>query len=273
MAKGGRKWRACCHGRPVIDAYFRALSETMTRESQLLAAVYRHPGKLGENRESLLSHFLATYLPARYGVGTGFALLGSELSTQQDVVVFDALDNPVLFPHSTAPLFPPSALAALVEVKSCLTKRELIASAHKATRLKRALRASFKNHPEPPVREALACVFAFTSTATPSRLLEIVREVEEKDCIDMRDRLDLVCVLGTGVVLGGSLMYATTHGAALTATAERPPRQRLAVEVGDSLFVFYARLLDYLTARPTTPPQLMSYLPPDTPMGIVSAEG
>ena len=55
------------------------------------------PGKLGESREVLPQRFLSTYLPRRFGVDTGFALFGSAMSTQQDVVVYDHLSNPVLF--------------------------------------------------------------------------------------------------------------------------------------------------------------------------------
>jgi hypothetical protein len=103
---------------PMLDIYFQTLSKVMSAESQLLAEVFQaHRGKLGENREALLQRFLSTYLPQRFGVGTGFALLGAEdISTQQDVVVYDRLNSPVLFPESVAPLFPPSALAAVIEV-------------------------------------------------------------------------------------------------------------------------------------------------------------
>ncbi len=57
--------------------------------------------------------------------------------------------------------------------------------------------------------------------------------------------------------------------------AETPPprQQRLAVATRDSLFVFYSRLLDYIMGRGGVRPQLMSYLPPDTPLGDVAAIG
>lgn len=257
----------------MIDRYFHTLGEAMARESSLMADVYRHPGKLGENRESLLASFLETYLPRRFGVGSGFALFGSDLSTQQDVVVYDPFDNPVLFPKTAAPLFPPSALHALIEVKSKLTTSELAKTARKATQFKRDLRLSFANHPQPPRHEALAMLFTFESALDPARILDELKTVERADDVDMRDRLDMVCVLGQGVVIGGSLMYATSNGMPLLTGTARPRRQRLAVAVENSLFVFYARLLDYVAARPTTRPQVMSYLPAETPMGVVVATG
>lgn len=257
----------------MIARYFEALSETMARESRLLGEVYRHPGKLGENREALVARFLETYLPRRHGVASGFALFGSELSTQQDVVVYDALDNPVLFPGASAPLFPPSGLEALVEVKSTLDRRELAASVKKAAKFKGLLRESFADHPEPPELEALSMLFAFEARLDLPEMLAEVRALEEEDGTEMRDRLDLICVLGRGVMLGGSLMYQTAVGSPLTADAAAPRQQRVAVAVENALFVFYARLLDYLGARPVVRPQVMSYLPPETPMGVTVAVG
>ena len=253
----------------MIDAYFRALAETMARESDLLGRLYTHHGKLGENRESLVARFLTTYLPACYGVSSGFAMLGGELSTQQDVVVYDRHTNPILFPDSAAPLFPPSALVAVVEVKSFLSKRELVSAADKAYALKRELRQALANHPRPPEREALAALFAFRSELSPSELLANLREREEAADVDAYDRLDLICLLGTGVVVGGSLWMETRRYRA----RELSDTEAIAVAVDDSLFVFYSSLIDYLAARPSTAPQLMSYLPPATPMGVVVATG
>jgi hypothetical protein len=250
----------------MVDQYFRELALTMARESELLGALYRHPGKLGENRESLLARFLSSYLPRRYGVSSGFALLGGELSTEQDVVVYDQVDNPVLFPDASAPLFPPSALKALVEVKSRLTKRELKRTVVKTARLKRGLRVAFANHPAPPQEEALVMLLAFRSALAVADIHRLLRELEDDEGVADADRLDLVCVLNEGLVVGGPLL------AVLDNERERD-RGRLAVALEDSLFVFYVLLLDRLAAMAPTPPRLMSYLSPATPMGVVVAEG
>lgn len=253
----------------MIDAYFRALAETMARESALMGQLFTHRGKLGENREALLARFLSTYLPARYGVSSGFALLGARLSTQQDVIVYDRQDNPVLFPTGAAPLFPPSALAAVVEVKSRLTKHELESASARASYLKRELRRAFVHHPHPPEREALAVLFAFRSVPGPASVLNQLRDIEQRAGTQVDDRLDLICILDVGVVVGGSLFAKTLR--------DRGGRfvdvDAVAVAVDDSLLVFYTRLVDYLAARPTVAPQLMSYLPPTTPMGVVVATG
>jgi hypothetical protein len=188
---------------PMLDIYFQALREVMGAEARLLGKVFRtHRGKLGENREALLQRFFSTYLPQRFGVGTGFALLGEDISTQQDVVVYDRLNNPVLFPESAAPLFPPSALAAVVEVKSTLTRTELKKTVAKSVAMKRGIRASLANHPAPPHVQALSCLFAFRVRSLPlPTLLDALAEEEEALGAPPLDRLDMVCILGKGLFL------------------------------------------------------------------------
>lgn len=258
----------------MLERYFSHLSGVMSEESHALADFYAHHGKLGENREAIVARFLERHLPRRFGVGSGFALFGSTVSSQQDVVIYDQLNNPVLFAEANAPLFPPSGLCAAMEIKSRLTKTELRQTVAKTHALKRDLRASFAFHPTPPRSEALVCLFTFESALDPAAVLQEMKRAEADLEADMRDRLDVVCLLGRGLVLGGSLMFATSnHGLPLLAESERPRQQRLAVAAENSLFLFYSRLLDYILARTEVRPQLMSYLPPDTPLGDVVAIG
>ena len=258
----------------MLELYFNALGEIMAAESRTMGNLYRHRGKLGENRAALLQRFLSTYLPQRFGVGAGFALFGEDVSTEQDVVVYDQLNNPVLFPATAAPLFPPSALGAVVEVKTRLTKSELRQTIVKAKALKQNLRRSFAHHPSPPRAEALAALFAFDSRLAIADVLRESKAVEQEVGAELPDRLDAICVLGKGLVVGGSLFYSTTHNGEPLLPVTRPPKQqRLAVEAENSLFIFYSRLLDYLSARVDVRPQLMSFLPPDMPLGEVVATG
>jgi hypothetical protein len=157
----------------------------------------------------------------------------------------------------------------VVEVKSQLTRRELASASLKALGLKRELRRAFAHHPHPPEREALAVLFAFRSALGPASVLNLLRDNERRGNTEIEDRLDLVCILDAGVVVGGSLFAKTLRG-----HSDRfVDVEAIAVAVDDSLLVFYTRLVDYLAARPMVAPQLMSYLPPTTPMGVIVAAG
>jgi hypothetical protein len=245
----------------------------MAPESRLLAQVYSsHHGKLGRDREAVLQRFFSTYLPQRFGVGTGFALLGAEqVSTQQDVVIYDRLNNPVLFPESAAPLFPPSALAAVIEVKSKLTQPELRKAVAKSVALKRGIRASFAAHPAPPRTEALSCLFAFEAGKRPlAGLLDILADSENALGAEPIDRLDLLCVLQRGVIVGGGVFYALSMGGQVLTPGAPPHHQRcMALETEHELLLFYSQLLDHIMSRGDTRPWLMSYLPPESGMGQV----
>jgi hypothetical protein len=256
----------------MLDIYFQAMSEVMTAESRLLGKGFRtHRGKLGENREALLHRFFSTYLPQRFGVGTGFALLAAEgISSQQDVVVYDQLNNPVLFPESVAPLFPPSALAAVIEVKSTLTRTELRKSAAKGAALKRGIRASLAHHPAPSSIEALSCLFAFTARGLPLvDILHSLADEEEALSTPPIDRLDMVCVLGKGLIFGGSALYSLSAGGEPLTPQISMPQQWMAFETKHELLTFYSRLLDHIMGRGDVRPQLMSYVPPNMAMGRV----
>jgi uncharacterized protein DUF6602 len=259
----------------MLSTYFSALSEVMAAESRLLAQVYKgHRGKLGENREAVLQRFFSTYLPQRFGVGTGFALLGAEqVSTQQDVVIYDRLNNPVLFPESRAPLFPPSALAAVIEVKSRLTRPKLRKAVEKGVALKRGIRASFAHHPAPPQTEALSCLFAFDAGKLPlAGLLDILADNEEALGAEPVDRLDMLCVLQKGLIFGGGVFYSLSMDGQVLTPHAPPQRQRgMALETEHELLVFYSKLLDHIMSRSDVRPQLMSYLPSETQLGQVVA--
>jgi hypothetical protein len=260
---------------PMLTTYFNALNDVMAAESRLLAQVFTgHRGKLGENREAVVQRFFTTYLPQRFGVGTGFALLGAEqVSTQQDVVIYDRLNNPVLFPDSAAPLFPPSALAAVIEVKSRLTPSELRKVVEKSVELKCGIRASFTNHPAPPRSPALSCLFAFDAGNTPlAKFLDTLADKEQALGAEPMDRLDMACILKKGLLLGGAIFHSLSAGGeALTPQTPPHPQHGMALETEHELLLFYSRLLDHIMGRTETRPQLMSYLPPDAQMGRVVA--
>jgi hypothetical protein len=81
----------------------------------------------GEAREAVvLQNFLKPYLPSRYSVGKAIIIdIEDKASKQQDLVIFDSFNTPILENlEESLLLFPESVLAA-IEVKSVLTKAEL----------------------------------------------------------------------------------------------------------------------------------------------------
>lgn len=97
---------------------------------------FRHALTKGEEREAPVQRFLRENLPSGFGIERGEAVdpLGAH-SPQLDAMLFDRLRNiPVHAGGST--LLPAEALLASVEVKTELTKSELVSSFRAASKLR-----------------------------------------------------------------------------------------------------------------------------------------
>ncbi|OPX84591.1 MAG: hypothetical protein A4E53_03849 [Pelotomaculum sp. PtaB.Bin104] len=261
----------------MIHEYFQYLSKVIAAESEMLRAFYKsHHGKLGEAREILLQRFLTTYLPKRLGVGSGFALLSSSnISTEQDIVIYDALNNPVFFPECRSAIFPPSAIQALIEVKSSLDKNDLEKTVHKTCLVKQELRKvpSILVLESPRLMEPLVCLFAYSSQdlrVVKETLISIQRNIAEDD------RLDLVCILNEGVISSGTYFNISmfgepnsSHRRSMTPERQKEiltkyPDKVLTYRLREnSLLVFYYWLLSYIIRRPVIIPDIIRYAPPD----------
>jgi hypothetical protein len=86
-----------------------------------------HPGEKGRVSEFVVRDVFEAILPRRYSIGTGFVVttrsIGTalRLSPQQDLVVFDHIDNPARLSRDNFGLFPIEGVYATVEVKEKLT--------------------------------------------------------------------------------------------------------------------------------------------------------
>ncbi|WP_367889966.1 DUF6602 domain-containing protein [Serinicoccus kebangsaanensis] len=168
--------------------------------------VVGHAGDRGENREQILVDFLERHLPNRYGVTKGQIMTKSgTLSHSADVIIYDALNCPVLYRSRTAVL-PVEGVYGIIEVKSRLSKSELLDAMNKIETFKRlAPRDLFlvqtrsyaaADRPSRPFGIVLAYGFADNS-------LESLGENYAAKCDDVHDVnffTNLVCVLGEGLI-------------------------------------------------------------------------
>jgi hypothetical protein len=121
----------------------------------------------------------------------------------------------------------------------------------KSVALKRGIHAAFANHPALPRREALTCLFALQAPSLSlGKALRTLADKENALNVQPIDGLDMVCILGKGLVFGGSALYAlSASGEALTPNTPPPPQRWVAFESEHELFVFFSRLLDYVMTR------------------------
>lgn len=204
------------------------------------AQIFEHRVLRGNARESPLGQFLTKRLPLGYGVCSGEAVDHRDRhSTALDLIIYDQIRNAPLAEDPF--LMPAESLLAVIEVKTKLTRGELVKcfDAAKSIRALRPYRGKFvaaRQDGAPAVDGEYRClytVFAYSSDLSEDdwlyREANRLREVAaEKNCaIDLIDR---IVVLDRGLV--------------------SPPRNagKLALGAGPGVFhEWFLHLMNYLT--------------------------
>jgi len=115
---------------------FARLEETLLSQFRE-AGFVTHMGDRGENREEILSSFLERHLPKKYGVLKGEIITqDGAKSHSADIIIYDALNAPVLYRGRTA-VVPIESVYGIIEVKSTLSKQEFRDASGKIESFKR----------------------------------------------------------------------------------------------------------------------------------------
>lgn len=112
-----------------IKKVFRGISQKLQTDFKISSEI-NHQGNKGTYRESALRDFLLSgRLPKRFGIGTG-EIIGPtrNVSKQSDLVIFDQLDGMSLVYDDNVQIYPIECICGVIEVKSKLSKTELIKS-------------------------------------------------------------------------------------------------------------------------------------------------
>jgi hypothetical protein len=108
-----------------IGELFESVEDSLLAQF-LEAGFVQHAGDKGENREEILRRFLEERLPRRFGIAKGEILDPNGVhSRSADLIIYDALNCPVLFTGKTAVL-PIEGVYGIIEVKSRLSKQEFL---------------------------------------------------------------------------------------------------------------------------------------------------
>ena len=132
---------------------FRSAYSALSRELFFDNETYRlrHSAEFGAYRERLCADFLRLYLPTNLSIGNGFLMNKNDrVSTQCDLVVFDPQYTPLVEDADNRRFFPVETVVAIGEVKSTLSKQELLTSLVKLALAKRLRDISGKS----PIRRA-----------------------------------------------------------------------------------------------------------------------
>lgn len=109
-----------------IDVLFEDIAKNMLQFFEGWDSRIPHDGEKGGIRERRVRDFLNEHLPSKYGVSSGHIIdKKGNVSLQEDIVIFDRINSPVLKIDPHYQVFPCESVYASVEVKSFLTSKEI----------------------------------------------------------------------------------------------------------------------------------------------------
>jgi len=199
-----------------------------------------HSAIVGAASEQCWIQLLERYLPKRYRAAPAFVVDSrGERSRQIDLVIFDNLYSPLLFPHESALHVPAESVYAVFEIKSYFSHHHLRYAAEKAASVRTLKRTSVRvpagGQTRRPTR--LQPILAgLLGTTSPWPALEFEKTLRESLMkFKPTERLDLGCALD-----GGAFEYRARCPITIAPAAE-------------SLMFFLVRLLERLQACGTAP--------------------
>lgn len=247
----------------------RILRETaadMTAELNKLRAGFNHGAIKGDGAEEMVRQFLRAHLPNSLGVTSGQAVDSTgAISSQLDVIVYDALRTPMLFTSRDGHhLVPIEGVIAVIEVKAHLKKEHLagiLANCLSAKGLSRTayLRTSFSARRSVYGAEwtdlpILYSVFAFESDNMYAGALNELQAHQP-----LHERIDNLCYLDRGVNLNVSMNWDTNEPA--YAATVSPGGGLIDIAAEDrALVLWYAAFSTMVMQCETRPIDLTQYL-------------
>lgn len=157
-----------------------------------------HNALKGSEAEEIVRRFLREHLPKRFGVASGFVIDPEDtVSRQTDVVIYDAVNCPVYRASENAGIFPSDNVAAVVEVKSRLT-RDRLRDAFQNIAEAKSLKKRGARETRGPIRaQTYGCIFAFDSDLSLETISEVYADFVEEFGIGVH--ADLMLLLDKAV--------------------------------------------------------------------------
>jgi hypothetical protein len=185
----------------LVEQYWSGVQRRLQAEVDGFNSLISHQGEKGRENELSLARVLGSLIPSRYGVGSGliFDSKGHE-SSQTDIVLFDAVDEPAILAQTNQVLYPVENVCGAIEVKTSVGKSEIEDIGEKVASV-RALTSM--TGPSP-----LCAAVGYRATQLIQTLASNLRSLKTAD---HDDRPDLFLVLDPGMV-GMSSSIAQTLG-------------------------------------------------------------
>jgi hypothetical protein len=234
-----------------VKEIFLGLSKKMMNDFENISSQLSHSGSKGTVREETLKQFLRDYLPKKYSVSSGFIIdTKGNSSNQCDIIIYDALNSPLILNKGEINVFPCEPVLATIEVKSCLGMKEIQDCIKKNKKVKNLIRDN---------GYIASVVFAYTS-GYKDKSIEKISEIllKEYETTKPNEYIDLLVVLDSG----GLFIY-WRGSMALPEKDEDFSKGKMFMEEFNEtppLFWFFSYLLIYLEAQESYQPFYINYI-------------
>jgi len=228
-----------------------------------------HAGEKGAEAETVVQTFLNHHLPQRFRATSGITIdKFNSLSPQTDVIIYDALTSPVYRYSEQMLMLPLDTVAAVIEVKSRLNKKEIEDGYKKIAACKRLKKTPVSAGDQQATGSDLATVatygviFGFSSDTSLATLAQHAEELNAQ--YEPSAWPDLIVLLDSGTIgYYAQFPGGTTMGHMMPPTSDTfavPPMTIYLMLNEDGEFTlnqFFILLLSHLTFYPRrigTPP-------------------
>ncbi|HEY3311471.1 MAG TPA: DUF6602 domain-containing protein [Anaerolineales bacterium] len=223
----------------------RMLSDFKHFQTQIL-----HYGERGGERETALNHFLELYLPKKYTISSGEIVdIDGKVSHQSDIIIYDSSKCPLLLAGENYRVFPCEPVLAVIEVKSTLTKAELVDAAEKISAAKDLTRS------DGPIA---GIVFAYKSGFRKDpvwKTTTILKQINES--LQPHQFIDLICLLDSGVIY----LLDDNGYCGIPKDLSKRVMFSWAPSIGpNTLLWFFLNLLSLLNGQTASEPNFLEYI-------------
>lgn len=232
-----------------------------------------HRGEGGRRREDDVREFLQQFLPQKLAVGTGeIVAANGEVSPQIDLIVYDALETPLLDRSESSVVVPVEGVYGVIEVSSNLTTSKFTEDVNKLRAVKQLPKeAYFRRQGSVEVRHSMwgqefeyvpILGFCFGYESVDLRTLaEALTQID--DAQDAANNVDMVCSLSEGCI-ANAVPTENEHGEpAFTQIAGCPDPGTVRLPIpasNEPLMLFYLLAGGLLAQGETRPLRMALYM-------------
>lgn len=232
----------------------------------------KHRGETGRRREDDVREFLRSFLPQRLGIGTGeIAASDGSVSPQVDLIVYDALETPLLDQSESSIVVPVEGVFGVIEVSSRLDITKLREDVRKIQEIKALEKRAYwkgnddivKTYAPHGTPRNVFPVLGFCFGFEGNELDNLQAGLRQLDTDDLGNNLDMLCVLNQGCV-ANAISDADGELSSISG-APSPATQRVAIAnegagMGGALMFFYLLAGGLLMQARTAPINMSRYL-------------